>query len=316
MKNKHLVLLFLLVLLLGLVGRRLPWRCQSDLRGRLVHAPEAIYRIQVSREGQTDLFLEYTAAGWVAEQEGRIVPISRDTMAALFDLLGQLRHFTPLTDKESTRAFATAKPIHLQLFFSDRPPTSLQWGLEQSDSEGPWTLVRIAKQEGVYRVRGAFRSWFDRTIDDFRNRKLLLFDLTQACNIALYWPTDSSVLLEKIDSITWQRASNTPENPYLSFPYWLNAVAQLQNLPFADFFDESREEEWLCLTVVLTACDGKTFTLRFFALEPLDLPEDVRSLHRQGIKALPRYVAHSSANPHNYFALLDAEVGARLCAGP
>lgn len=317
MKNKHLVLLFLLVLLLGYVGRRLPWRCQSDLRSRLVPAPEAVYRIQVSRKGQPDLFLERTAAGWVAEQEGRIVPVSSDTMKVLLEILGQTTPFTPLRGNEGAAAFASVPLVHLRLSLQDRSEVSLQLGLEGQDSIGSWTLVRFAQHEGVYRVRGALRARFERTLDDFRSRELLPFTVEQVCRVAWHWPPDSSAVWEKTDTATQQKAPNTsPSTSALPFQYWLNAVAQLQNLPFADFFDESREEEWLRLTATLTTCEGQALTLRFFVLEPPDIPEDIRPLRRQGIRSLPRYVAHSSANPHNYFMLPDAEMGARLCAGP
>jgi hypothetical protein len=317
MKNKHLVLLFLLVLLLGYVGRRLPWRCQSDLRSRLVPAPEAVYRIQVSRGGQPDLFLERTAAGWVAEQEGRVVPVNSDTMAALLGMLGQTTSFTPLREKEGAAAFASVPPIHLRFSLKDRAEVSLELGLEVQAPDGPWTLVRFTQHEGVYRVRNAFRTLFDRTLDDFRSRELLPFSVEQMCRVALHWLPGSSVFWEKNDTAAWQKAGDASfaRNP-LPLQYWLNAVAQLHNLPFADFFDESREEEWLRLTATLTACDGRAFTLRFFVLEPPDIPEDIHLLRRQGMQSLPRYVVHSSINPHHYFVLPDAKTGAWLCAGP
>lgn len=317
MKNKHLVLLFLLVLLLGYVGRRLPWRCQSDLRSRLVPVPEAVYRIQVSRKGQPDLFLERTAVGWVAEQEGRIVPVSGDTIKALLEILGQTTPFTPLRGNESAKAFASVPPLHLRFSLQDRAELSLQLGLDGQDSSGHWTLVRFAQHEGIYRVRGALRTRFERTLDDFRSRELLPFSVEQVCRVALYWPPDSSVFWEKTDTAAWPKGLDAfSATTTLPLQYWLNAVAQLQNLPFADFFDESREEEWLRLTATLTTCEGQALTLRFFVLEPPDIPEDIHSLRRQGIRSLPRHVVHSSANPRNYFVLPDAEMGARLCAGP
>lgn len=317
MKNKHLVLLFLLVLLLGYVGRRLPWRCQSDLRSRLVPVPEAVYRIQVSREGQPDLFLERTAAGWVAEQEGRVVPVSSDTMTALLEMLGQTTPFTPLKEHEGAAPFASVPPIHLRFSLRDRSEVSLQLGLEGQDLNGPWTLVRLARHEGVYRVRNALRLPFERTLDDFRSRELLPFSVEQVCRVALHWPPDSSVFWEKTDTVAQQKAhDSSPTFSTSPFQYWLNAVAQLRNLPFADFFDENQEEEWLRLTATLTTCKGQALTLRFFMLEPPDIPEDTRLLRRQGIRSLPRYVVHSSANPRNYFVLPDAEMGARLCTGP
>ncbi|MCS7035027.1 MAG: DUF4340 domain-containing protein [Saprospiraceae bacterium] len=317
MKNKHLVLLFLLVLLLGYVGRRLPWRCQSDLRSRFITAPEAVYRIQISRTGQPDLFIEHTTAGWMAEQEGRTVPVSSDTMAALLGMLGQPAFFKPLADREGAAAFDSAAPIRLRLSLKDRPEVLLQFGLETPGPDGPWTLVRFAQHKSVYRVRGAFRTRFDRTLDDFRSRTLLPFEAEQVCRVAFHWPPDSSILWEKIDTANWQLASTSSmEQSPLPLQYWLNAVSQLHNLPFADFFDESREEEWLSLSVAFTACDGRTCTLRFFVLEPPDIPEDIQRLRRQGVLRLPRYVAHSSANPHNYFVLTDADMAARLCAGP
>ncbi|MCS6928297.1 MAG: DUF4340 domain-containing protein [Saprospiraceae bacterium] len=317
-KNKHLVLIFLLVLFLGYIGRRVPWRCRSEVRSCLIHTPEDVYRIRISRLGRPDLLLERTSTGWAAEQEGRVVPLSGDTMTALLQQLGRSVTFSPLPYKKAEwEATEKESRLYVQFHLKNRSSLSIEIGPQEQTAEGCWTRIYFPQHKGLYRVQGAFRSLFDRSLNDFRSRLLLPFELEHACAITLSRPPDSIILWTRTDTSEWKMVTDTAgSSRYVSLHYWLNAVAQLKNLPFADFFDESREEQWLQFTAHISACDGRSFALRFFVLEPPDVPEDIHLLIRQGIRVLPRYVVHSSANPRQYFLIPDAEIGARLCSGP
>ncbi len=312
MKNKHLVLIFMSVLLLGFIFRRIPWHCRETVEAPLLKLPaEDIYRIRIDRADDTELLLERTTLGWTAEQNGRTVLLHPDTAQNLLRLLTQPIPLKQLDATDRRALNADDAPLFVHVHADRRPTLSLQIGPQFPTLDGPQTLVRFAQSKSLYRAHGTLRTPFDRTLDDFRNRQILPFPLYPICRIELQRPNDSIFVWEE---------NHHPDSAGLALPpnlqFWLNSVAQLRELPFADFFDESREKERLLLSAVLTSCSGQVLTLRFFALDPPDLPEDIELLLRQKIQTLPRYVLHSSANPTNYFALLDAEVGDRICNGP
>ncbi len=312
MKNKHLVLIFMSVLLLGLILRQMPWHCQETVGAPLVKLPaEDIYRIRINRADGTELLLERTPSGWTAEQSGRIVFLHPDTAQNLLRLLTQPIPLKQLDATDRRALTADDAPLFVHVHAERRSTLSLQIGPQLPTPAGPQTLVRFAQNKSLYRAHGALRTPFDRTLDDFRNRQILPLTLHPICRIELQRPNDSIFVWE---------GNHHSDSAELALPpnlqLWLNSVAQLSELPFADFFDESREKERLLLSAVLTSCTGQVLTLRFFALQPPDLPEDIELLLRQRIRVLPRYVLHSSINPTNYFALLDAEIGDRICKGP
>jgi len=312
MKNKHLVLIFMSVLLLGLILRQIPWHCRETVGAPLVKLPaEDIYRIRIDRADGTELLLERTPLGWTAEQSGRTVFLHPDTAQNLLRLLTQPIPLKQLDATDRRVLNADDAPLFVHVYAERRPTLSLQIGPQLLAPNGPQTLVRFVPNKSPYRAHGALRTPFDRTLDDFRNRQILPSPLHPICRIELRRPNDSIFVWEE---------NHHPDSAELALPpklqFWLNSVAQLSELPFADFFDESREKERLILSAVLTSCSGQVLTLRFFALQPPDLPEDIELLLRQRIRVLPRYVLHSSINPTNYFALLDAESGDRICNGP
>ncbi len=318
MKNKHLVLIFLVVLLAGLLLRHVPWCCKASVQSPLLKAPvEAVYRIYIRRPGQPDFLLEHSATGWMAEQGGRTLPVPTDTALVWVRLLAQPFSLTPLSEEDAAAALEMSSFLRLEVLAHHRPPLILEIGQETTGPDGVHTIIRFPQHKGIYRASGALRTPFDRTLDDFRHRQVLSFPLVNLCRLELRWSADSSVSLEKNDSLGWRVIDGKRvEMARASVPYWLNAVEQLGNLPFADFFDESLETHSLLLTAIFTACDGQTFTLRLFELHPSDMPEDVGLLLSQGIRIPPRYALHSSANPHNYFVLVDAALGGRIAQGP
>jgi len=290
----------------------MPWYCQEMVGAPLVKLPtEDIYRIRIKRADGTELLLERTPSGWTAEQSGRIVFLHPDTAQNLLRLLTQPIPLKQLDAADQRALSANDAPLFVYVNADRRPTLSLQIGPQLPTPAGAQTLVRFAQGKSLYRAHGALRTPFDRTLDDFRNRQILPLPLHPICRIELQRPNDSIFVWE---------GNHHSDSAELALPpnlqFWLNSVAQLSELPFADFFDESREKERLLLSAVLTSCTGQVLTLRFFALQPPDLPEDIELLLRQRIRVLPRYVLHSSINPTNYFALLDAEIGDRICKGP
>ncbi len=318
MKNKHLVLLFMLVLLSGLVLRRVPWFCRAPLQAPLLRvSAEAVYRLRVLWPGRSEWSLERTAMGWMVEQDGRTVPISSDAARGFVLLFTQGIRLESVPVKVFEDAVAEAPLVQVLVEAHGTTPLALDIGPEIPGPTGAQTLIRFRSHAGHYRAYTALRSPLNRTLDSFRSRQLLAFVPDEVWQITFVWPPDSTTIFERRDSVVWQTPSeHGAELPFHPVQYWLNAVAQLKDLPFADFFDESREEEWLQLTATLTAKSGQAVVLRFFAWHPPELPEDVGPLLKQGLRTPPRYVVHSSANPRHYFALPDAEMGERLSNGP
>ncbi len=316
LKNKHLVLLFLIVLFAGWVARRIPWPYRSaSLKSALFTVdPADVYGLRITHPDGTDLLIEHTPAGWMAEQDGRSVPIPQDSATALIGLLTEPVALERPSNPASARMLS---PIRLQLLTHRGPTTWIEIGSESASQ----TLVRFPWRQGLYCARVALRSRLPQSPDALRERRLLPCPPTDICQITFAWPNkDSSLTWEKNPiSRSWylvdDRKILSPQDS-ATIPRWLNAVARLNHLPFADFFEEEQDEHQLHLVVTLTTVDQTSVTLRFFKLSPVQDLEDPSLLLRQGMRTFPSHVVHSSANPLHFFALSDEYSIAQLHLGP
>lgn len=317
MKNKHLVLIFFTVLALGYATRWLPVRYRSFFESNLLLVDTATaQRITVSVPGKPDLFLERVESGWSAEQHGRTVPVSADTMSAMLDLLANLSAFQVLkTTRPDTLGLTAENALRVRVLHTNNQTEQVEIGAEGILGGNAWTYLRLPAHGGIYQVPGRLRSPLARTLDDFRSPTILPAPPEATSQIALTWPPDTTVVWEKQDSTGRWGLQNTPLSLSAdSVLNWLSLFNRLNGSPFADHFDESSESETLYATIVLG--NRSPQTLRFFYLKPPDAPEDLTPLRLRGIRMLPSYVVHASINPLNYFAVTDTALVQRICRGP
>jgi len=316
MKNKHLVLLFLAVLALGMAARWLPVRYRSFFESNLLRVDtESVSRLALSVPGKPDLLLERVETGWSAEQEGRSAGVPADTVLAMLHLLAHIASFQVLkTTRPDTLGLAPDNLLRIRILHQNHLLENIEIGSEGSATDERWTYLRLPAHAGIYRVPGHLRKPFLRTLDDFRTNTVVAEPLRAPARITCTYPPDAPFVLEKNDSTgRWETPDNRWSISADSLRDWLLLLSRLNGSPFADHFDESSESETLCATIVLGTDTNQT--LRFFYLKPPDAPEDLTNLRARGIRILPLYVVHASTNPLNYFAVSDTALVRRICEG-
>ena len=105
MKNKHLVLLFLLVVVVGLVSRMLPVRYRTFFESNLFRWDETdVSRMVVSVPDRPDLLLERIEHGWSVEQDGRTTVVPAVTVSEMLEALTGIESFEMVkTTRTDTR---------------------------------------------------------------------------------------------------------------------------------------------------------------------------------------------------------------------
>lgn len=319
MKNKHLVLLFLLVLIIGLLSRHLPVRYRSFFQSELIRVDTAeMTKCVLLAPGQPELVLERTENGWAADQDGRVAPVAQEDMAPLLATLAGIHSFRRVkTGRPDTLGFTTDKLLRVRVFHQNRLVEYFELGDETLEENQPLTYLQLPLHNGVYLAPGHLRRIFARSLDDFRPKMLsrLSMDAIRRIGI-LNQSADTLVVFEKNDSL--QRWISRDRQFTLrddSVQLWLGLFNRLNNSPFADNFDESQARETRVATLLLETADSVRLTFQFYALTPPNLPEDLSELRRQRVRTLPVYVMHSSENPLNYFAATDTNLVHFLCYG-
>lgn len=313
MKNKHLVLIFVLTVILGLLLRQAPWRKSQDPRHSLIDIDTgACTRIAVMAPGEELHSFERNDDGawWLTEGELGL-ELSPAQMQPLLSTLAALevQRLFP-TKRPDTLQLATGQYLELIITQHGRPDEHLRIGMERTQGGAVVTAVILGKQVGICWVKGALRSLFSQKSAAYRDaRPFQLFwqELTR-----ITFANRDSILLEavKSDSV-WMSAGQVlpPELP----AKWERVLARLAEAQqSADYFDETRANEQLVLAVTVATGFNNLLELRFYSSALLDPPDDPA---RRPARA-PGYVLHSSQHPHRYFSITDPELFLALLPRP
>lgn len=318
MKNKHLVLLFLSVLVLGLL-RFVPVHYRSFFHNDLIHVDTAaITQCVIWTPGRSEISLERTETGWAADQEGRVAAVEERDIEPLLATLAGLPVIRKIkTDRPDTLGLSDSKKIRVRVFNDSRLLEYFEVGNEIRESGEAMTYLQLPMHQGVYLVPGYLRRLFSRGLDDYRSRVLLPLAPESVRRIGISsGAQDSLVIFEKNDSLQrWISADPSFSLPNDSIKAWLALFSRLSDGPYADYFDESQAAEALVSAFRFETGDGANVTVEFYALKPPQLPEDIQSLRRRFGNRLPLYAVHSSENPMNYFAVMDTNLAHYLCFG-
>lgn len=270
----------------------------------------------VSGGGRPDLLFERLEEGWGVEQEARATVVQEAVVSEMLGALTGIGTFELVkTGRPDTLGFVAGEVLLIRLYRQKHLVEALEIGGEGATAVGACTYIRLPEHDGVYRVPGHLRRFFARSLQDFRPKNLVTLAPDAVRRITVAWPNGDSLVLNQADSAGhWVLANDMrPVSPD-TVNAWLALFERLKNSPFADYFDESRETETLFAGIVLEAADT-TETLRIFFLEPPEVPEELTDLRRRDRRFLSAFVAHSSANPYNYFALPDTNLVRTLCFG-
>lgn len=319
MRNKHLVLLFFAVLAAGLLARRLPWFKANIFQTDLVAVDtSAVTQISIFQPDQPELLLERTEAGWAAAQELRSVAVQPEQIAPLLDVLFAVRSLRIVkTTQPDTLGFSGKNRLQVVVFQDKKIVEQFEIGNETLENGQPATFIHLNRHEGIYLVQNHLRGIFSKKLDDFRDKKVAVFDPMSVKKIVLAWPEDGLEvqfpIFKNDSSGRWEPLGQAPpEIAGDTIQAWLRLFARLEGSPFADNFDESRARKTLLSRVELYPESSDSLIFRIFYVRPPDLPEEIAFAKA---RHLPVYVLHSSQNPSNFFAPQDTTLLRRICFG-
>jgi len=312
MKNKHLVFIFLLTLALGLLARRLPWPMSEMFQADLIEVDtSALQSISISRPGSTELLLERTDIGWVAEQDGRPVQALASDIQPMLEALAHIQTLRIVKTKQPD-TLGLAKAISVKAVWAGERQELFHIGYQTIENNVPATYVELDNQRGIYLVKKHLRNIFDKDAGYFRKNIALQFSADSIAHIQFYWSKQDSItfLKKNVSLPVWEYGSF--RQPDDSVQRWLQLLLRLNGSPFADHFDDSRARENLVVSLSLQSQSAAApLELRFFYFAPPELPDDLSNLGNQR-HHLSAWVLHSSQNPHNYFSITDTTLLRRI----
>ena len=316
MKNKHLVLLFLFTLLVGLAVRRAPWRHATFFQTKLLKLDTAsIQQIQITLPNKPTLFLLRSDIGWSAEQEERSVVVEPYTVNKILGALADMRSIRiAKTDLPDTLGFIPTAKIQLTVVHSNAQSESITIGWETIENSQAATYVQLPRHEGIYLVDNHLRNIFAKKLTDFRKQTIIQFTPEAVRSFSIAGPNlDSIIFVQNDSSGMWEGGMISQVQFNDQVQNWLSKIRGLDGLAFADLFDESHANESLYARIRLNFKEqSEPLILETFLAHQIYVPETFPSQKLDRRQFAP-YVLHSSQNPTNYFAFPDTVLLRQIC---
>jgi len=299
LKNKHLILFFFTIAVLGwLLSRFRPWGNTTELHAALLEVDTATAEVlQVLAPGFPPWSLHKTEEGWTLLTENRPMPLAPRQSAVLLAAAAQVQSLRVLTTgRPDTLGLAPGQYLVLAWQLPGGAFKRLHIGYETD--AGTW--VQLPEEQAVFLAKGHLRSLFAVDARKFRSRKVIDWSVSAL----------DSMTMAQGDSLCYRWHYQGADSVQL----WLEGVLPFGEWPFADYFDETRGAELELARLVLYRGEEQA-VLHLYRWLPPNLPEDLHAVRDLG-EALPAYVWHSSTNPLNYFSLSDTLRALKLLSGP
>lgn len=316
MKNKHLVLLFLITLLIGLAVRKAPWKNATFFQTQLLRIDSmAVQQIQMTLPGQMPLLLQRGDIGWSGEQGDRSVIVPEAEIRTILACLTDIRSIRIVkTMRPDSLGFTPAHAITLSVTQEHQAPESLVIGWEVIENGEAATFIQLPQHEGIYLVNNHLRKIFSRSLSDFRNQTIARFAPSAVDRFCILRQNQDTLRYQKEDSIRlWFNLSTQQFLPDEKVQAWFRSINGLEHLPYADLFDEShvQDETYAEISLQLMG-QADPITLTVYRIQQVNVPEVMPSV-KPDRKQLGHFVLKSSMNPTNYFAFPDTNLLHQIC---
>ena len=191
MKKEVLILILLIVVLAGYLVFK-----KEDRRHYTLPAPpavdtEKIDRLTVEKKDQTLEFTR-TESGWVVTEQA--YPADDTAVTQMLEALSGLSLSALVSEKQDLTRYELddAHGLTATAFEAESPVLSVKIG--KTAPTFNHTFVMVNNEPGIYQAKDAFRSHFDKSLDEFRDRRVLTFQEDRIKTITIQTPGKKVIL--------------------------------------------------------------------------------------------------------------------------
>lgn len=317
MKNKHLLLLLLVVIATGWLIRQIPLPYRDPGPAEVFSFDTSqIMQLAIQAPGRPEILISRTAKGWMAAEGMTRSLIDPSTVAPLLAALRSV-YARNLVKRQhvDTLGFNPGESIEV-LVYEGSERYGFHIGKEAYD-EQPVTFIRRQGRPSIYVVSGHWRSLFSPTLDHLRALPFPKVEPSTIKAVAIAWRKYSPLhLIHLTDSTSWRSVDGKISAETDSVTAWLNHFKLLEQFPRADFFDESQASDTYLAQVSLEVQnpDDQPIVYKFYQITSLEIPDDISALRKRKAN-FSAFVFSVSSIPGEFFALEDTALARQLCFG-
>lgn len=297
MKNKHLVLLFVGILVLGWIGRNIQFGQESEIKARIFKQDTGVlHKIQLV-DKDTVTFLK-TDLGWMISTQHDIFPAPDSLSDRLLRALSEMETVRLLHTKQADTVWLNVrKRLHL-ISYAAASPQVQHFYIGKEDSKGQSTWVGLPNHDQYYLVKGQLRSFFQTKWDNLRPQpRQYAADTAGVVNIRLLRSGDTLMTLPALPLSDWLRGWQSCTHKAAEFDLFDLRAGGGTFFARVCFYYQNQPETPVCCKLIY--------------LDHPDLPDDPAK-RRYFRHFKPRYLIETENQPGIYYTVTDTQAIRRL----
>jgi hypothetical protein len=233
-------------------------RLEGNIRKELVSLDTAeITEIRMATAGEQPKVIKLTRENnvWKAVQDDKSYPADRASLKSMLTTVADMNAVRMVSRKKdkwdsynvgekSTDVSVYVDGSKEAEFRVGKTGFNQGQGGQQFGGQGieAFTYVRMADEEEVYMVNGFLEAIFNRSINDWRDKSLLRFNAEDVTKVSFQYPSDSSFVLEKKDSV-WMAGGRPADKSRVDS--YLREFSNRSETSFADGFDPPMDADFV-----------------------------------------------------------------------
>jgi hypothetical protein len=259
------------------------WQKKPSAKTIFTVIPNNIESFTIQNRAAEDLTFSRQDTSWLVVKKNVTLRLPEDSVRPYLDLFSQMERLAVKTEANTEGGALAQYTVNLIEKNGEKRSFSVHYTAYDTLSNENLTFVRLGDERLLNGVRGDWASVLSRNFDDYRDRRLFDFSLSQAGEISFQSPQDTLVFFRRsIRDSVWLNRNQIFIEPIV----FRNFVEHLNLLRGGIFYDEDRD----------LLADRKVSN-RLVVRTPTD------TAIVTAYKLDNFFVVHSSCNPDNYFRI-------------
>ncbi|MBE2206704.1 MAG: DUF4340 domain-containing protein [Saprospiraceae bacterium] len=254
MKNKHLVIIFAMLLVAVYFSRKQFGKRERSFESVLIEADtSAVSSIVIKAPGEAEFSLVKEAGKWILTDGRRNISAEAEPVRQLLAALMKVETQQVVAkDKDLWTVYGVddAHATRVKLYERGTLTQDFLLGNEDLDaaSQSTITFLRISDEKAVFVVDGFQMSHIGKTFNSYRNRLLLRMKREMEMNAFLWESPDTTLAFER-GANGWTLGGTVLDS--MAVEEYLNAFRNISADDFADDFDELEADDKLHKRLVI-----------------------------------------------------------------
>lgn len=289
MKNKHLVLIFVLLVIAVVLSRQQLGKRERSFEAALVEIDSSVIsRIVIQSPGAIEFSISREGSTWILSDGIQSHTADPEPVQKLLQAVQKIESRQIIAkDQELWTLYGLdeAQATRIRLFSGRNQKHDFLIGGVNFDpnTQSVVAFLRLAQEKTVFATDGYQLMSIGKTYDSFRNRTMLKMKREMEITSFSWELPDTTLEFRKLPD-GWKLFNEVLDS--MEVENYLNVFRNTSAEYFADGFDEINAEQ---------------FPMRILRLEGKNIPDEMVLTCYQDTSRLPTFVLNTSQNPQAYF---------------